>query len=266
MKTNQKTNEKSGYSIFSTVFKVVNSEKVLIEMIPVEGGTFMMGATAEQGKAADDDEYPVHKVTVSSVAIGKYPVTQALWIAVMGKCPPYVTDAPNCPVAYVSWNECQEFISKLNAKLGLSDAGKKFRFPTEAEWEFAARGGKKSRGYVYSGSDNIDEVAWHPMSLFDFSEDHTHPVGQKKPNELGIYDMSGNVWEWCGDRYGAYSSKSQTNPKRSGFLNRKRVLRGGNGGDCFPDQFCRVSCRISCHSDKAFIMFGQAGLRLVFAE
>lgn len=266
MKTNQKTNEKSGYSIFSIVFKVVNSEKVLIEMIPVEGGTFMMGATAEQGKAADDDEYPVHKVTVSSVAIGKYPVTQALWIAVMGKCPPYVTDAPNCPVAYVSWNECQEFISKLNAKLGLSDAGKKFRFPTEAEWEFAARGGKKSRGYVYSGSDNIDEVAWHPMSLFDFSEDHTHPVGQKKPNELGIYDMSGNVWEWCGDRYRAYSSKSQTNPKRSGFLNRKRVLRGGNGGDCFPDQFCRVSCRISCHSDKAFIMFGQAGLRLVFAE
>lgn len=126
---------------------MVNSEKVLIEMIPVEGGTFMMGATAEQGNAADDDEYPVHKVTVSSFAIGKYPVTQALWIAVMGKCPPYVTGVPNCPVAYVSWNECQEFISKLNAKLGLSYAGKKFRFPTEAEWEFAARGGKKSRGY-----------------------------------------------------------------------------------------------------------------------
>ena len=99
MKTNQKTNEKSGDSIFPTVFKVVNPEKVLIEMIPVEGGTFMMGATAEQGNAADDDEYPVHKVTVSSFAIGKYPVTQALWIAVMGKCPPYVTGAPNCLVA-----------------------------------------------------------------------------------------------------------------------------------------------------------------------
>jgi len=162
--------------------------------------------------------------------MGKYEVTQALWQAVMGSNPSNFK-GDNLPVEKVSWNDCQEFISKLN-----SLAGRKFRLPTEAEWEYAARGGKKSRGYQYSGSSNITDVAWYDGN----SGSKTHPVGTKQANELGIYDMSGNVWEWCSDRYGSYSSFSQTNPTGS-YSGAFRVLRGGGWGSFA--WFCCLSFR-----------------------
>ena len=203
-----------------------------IEMVYVKGGTFTMGATAEQGSDAFSNEKPTHSVTVSDFYIGKYEVTQAQWKAVMGSNPSNWT-GDNLPVEKVSWDDVQEFIQKLNAQ-----TGKKFRLPTEAEWEYAARGGNQSKGYKYSGSNSISEVAWYDGN----SGDKTHPVGQKTPNELGIYDMSGNVWEWCQDWYSssAYSSSSQTNPTgpSSGSY---RVLRGGSWGSNAGR--CRVSNR-----------------------
>ena len=203
---------------------------VSFEMISVEGGTFTMGATAEQGSGAYDNEKPTHEVTLSSYAIGKYEVTQALWKVVMGNNPSNFK-GDNLPVEQVSWNDCQDFIRRLN-----SLTGKNFRLPTEAEWEFAARGGKKSKGYKYSGSDNLDEVAWYTNN----SNGQTHPIGTKKPNELGIYDMSGNVLEWCGDWYGNYSSSVATNPIGS-MAGSIRVSRGGSW--IIIARGCRVSYR-----------------------
>ena len=196
---------------------VLTIKGVSYEMVWVEGGTFRMGATPEQGGDAESDEKPVHSVTLSSYYIGKTEVTQALWKAVMGSNPSEFK-GDNLPVENVSWNDCQKFIRKLNAL-----TGQNFRLPTEAEWEFACRGGNNSRGYKYSGSNYIDNVAWYG----DNSGNKTHPVATKSPNELGIYDMSGNVWEWCCDWYGDYTSGAQTNPKgpESGSL---RVRRGGS--------------------------------------
>ncbi|MGN1235878.1 MAG: formylglycine-generating enzyme family protein, partial [Bacteroidaceae bacterium] len=177
-------------------------------------------------------------------------VTQALWTAVMGNNPSYFK-GDNNPVEKVSWNDCQEFITKLN-----SMTGQKFRLPTEAEWEFAARGGKKSRGYQYSGSNNISDVAWY----CDNSGDNTHAVKTKQPNELGIYDMSGNVFEWCQDWYGDYSSGSQTNPKGPSSGS-SRVNRGG-GWYC-DARYCRSADRFGNPPDyRNFIL----GLRLVLSE
>ena len=189
---------------------------VSFEMVRVEGGTFRMGATSEQEDEADGDETPVHSVTLSSYYIGKTEVTQALWQAVMGSNPSGFEGA-DLPVECVNWNDCQEFIQKLN-----SLTGRNFRLPTEAEWEFACRGGNNSCGYKYSGSNDIDDVAWYDGN----SGGKTHPVATKAPNELGIYDMSGNVYEWCSDWYGDYTANSQTNPTgpRSGEF---RVGRGG---------------------------------------
>ena len=205
-------------------FKVeVNSGKftvrgVSFEMVRVEGGTFRMGATSEQGSDVWDNEKPVHSVTLSGYYIGKTEVTQALWKAVMGSNPSYF-EGDNLPVEQVSWYDCQEFIHKLNAL-----TGQHFRLPTEAEWEFACRGGNNSRGYYkYSGSNYIDIVAWYDGN----SGKKTHSVATKSPNELGIYDMSGNVWEWCSDWFGNYSSGAQTNP--AGPLSGSfRVCRGGS--------------------------------------
>ena len=233
-------------------FKVeVNSGRFMVngvsfEMVRVEGGTFRMGATSEQEDEADGDETPVHSVTLSSYYIGKTEVTQALWQAVMGSNPSKFKGA-DLPVECVSWNDCQEFIQKLN-----SLTGRNFRFPTEAEWEFACRGGNNSRGYKYSGSNNLANVAWY----VDNSDGQTHPVATKAPNELGIYDMSGNVWEWCGDWYANYTSNSQTNPKgpQSGS---GRVGRGGSWG--IDVMYCRSSFR---HYDYPAGRYYNLGLRL----
>ena len=137
-----------------------------------------------------DNAKPIHKVTVSNFSIGKYEVTLAQWKAVMGSYPSSHKNCPNCPVETVSWNDIQVYLSKLNKM-----TGKHYRLPTEAEWEFTAKGGNKSKGYIYAGSNNANEVAWYE----DNSNTETHPIGQKKPNELGLYDMSGNAKEWCED-------------------------------------------------------------------
>ena len=204
-------------TISDDVITIPVKDGICIEMVKVEAGTFMMGATSEM-KNPYDDEKPVHQVTLTNdYYMGKYEVTQALWQAVMGKNPSYFK-GDNLPVNYVRWKDCQRFISKLN-----SMTGRKFRLPTEAEWEYAARGGKKSRGYQYSGSSNISDVAWYDGN----SGDKTHPVGTKQANELGIYDMTGNVLEWCQDWYGSYYSSSQTNPTGATSGSR-HVNRGGS--------------------------------------
>ncbi len=204
-----------------------------IEMVFVEGGSFQMGATSEQDSDASGDEKPVHTVTVSSFYIGKTEVTQELWESVMGSNPSYFNKGGDYPVEQVSWDNIQEFLRKLNAA-----TGKQYRLPTEAEWEYAACGGNKSQGYKYSGSNDIETVAVYEKNSYALGKHNsaygTHPVASKAPNELGIYDMSGNVSEWCQDLYGNYTSSSQTNPQgaSSGSF---RVHRGGNwlfGAEC----------------------------------
>ena len=162
---------------------------VSFTMIPVEGGTFLMGGTEEQ-ESDREDEYPVHEVTLSSFSIGQTEVTCELWKAVMGDRPDYPNDMQR-PMEAVTWAECQEFIAALNEM-----TGKQFRLPTEAEWEFAARGGNLSEGYKYAGSNNYNDVAWCGGNAY-----WAQPVATKAPNELGLYDMSGNVYEWCNDLY-----------------------------------------------------------------
>ena len=220
------------------------------QMVYVEGGTFTMGATSEQGSDADSDEKPAHSVTLSSYYIGQTEVTQALWKAVMGSNPSRFK-GDNLPVEQVSWDDCQEFVSKLNRL-----TGRNFRLPTEAEWEYAARGGSKSRGYKYSGSNTLGDVAWYG----DNSGSATHPVGTKSSNELGLYDMSGNVWEWCQDWYGGYSSSTQTNPKGPNSWP-SRVNRGGSWN--FNARRCRVSYRYDV--TPSFRDYN-LGLRLVLSE
>ena len=222
---------------------------VQFTMVAVEGGTFTMGATSEQGSDAWNDEKPAHQVTLSDYYIGQTEVTQALWKAVMGSNP---SDhrGDNLPVEQVSWDDCQVFIQKLNQL-----TGKQFRLPTEAEWEYAARGGRKSRGYKYAGGNNIGSVAWCDGN----SKYETHPVGTKQANELGIYDMSGNVWEWCSDWYGGYQSSSQSDPQgpSSGSY---RVFRSGNyvdgagrcrvsyrGRNTPDDRYSALGLRLSCN-------------------
>jgi formylglycine-generating enzyme required for sulfatase activity len=209
--------------------EMITVGSVSFNMIRVEGGTFQMGATSEQGSDAHSNEKPAHQVTLSSFSIGETEVTQELWKAVMGSNPSKYKGKKH-PVELVSWNDCQEFIRKLNDM-----TGKKFRLPTEAEWEYAARGGKKSLGYKYSGSNAIDDVAWYTNTTKDKG---THDVKTKKTNELELYDMSGNVWEWCQDRYG----------------NNSRVIRGG-GWDCSA-RGCRVPSRGDRLPDNVMISLG----------
>ena len=219
-----------------TIAKNRNNSSIAddIAMVYVPGGTFMMGCTSEQGDDCEDHERPAHQVSLSSFQIGKYEVTQAEWKAVMGSNPSKFKGCPNCPVVQVSWNDIQSFINKLNAK-----TGKKYRLPTEAEWEYAARGGNRSRGNKYSGSNNLDEVACYSKT----NGSKPLSVGGKKPNELGIFDMSGNVYEWCGDWYGAYSNSSKTNPNGHSSGS-DRVLRGGGWINYDPQGF-RVSFRLN---------------------
>lgn len=212
-------------------------------MVGVEGGTFTMGATSEQG---EKNEKPAHQVTLSTFSIGETEVTQELWQAVMGSNPSNFKGAKR-PVENVSWEDCQTFIIKLNQL-----TGKNFRLPTEAEWGYAARGGNRSKGYKYAGSNIIDDVAWDIYN----SGRQTHDVGTKRANELGLYDMAGNVEEWCGDWYDGYSSGSQTNPKGPSS-SPGRVRRGGSSNDNAVD--CRVSSRFYYSSSYRA---GYLGLRL----
>lgn len=226
------------------------AHNVMIEMVRVEGGTFTMGATAEQASDAFSDELPTHKVTLSPFLIGKYEVSQTLWLAVMGENPS-VNTGINLPVDNVTWNECQTFITKLNEL-----TGKDFRLLTEAEWEYAARGGNKSKGYKYSGSNNLGDVAWY----IDNSNNTSHAMGTKAPNELGIYDMTGNVMEWVSDWKGSYSSGAQTNPTGpdSGTY---RVNRGGSYGNV--ERLSRITNRNSIDPNMSSKTMG---LRLCLPE
>lgn len=200
-----------------------------IKMVRVEAGSFLMGDTSDE-----NENNSVHKVTLTKdYYIGECEVTQAVWEKVMGNNPSYFKDS-KCPVENISWYDCQEFISKLNSLTGIN-----FRLPTEAEWEFAARGGNKTREYLYSGSDNISDVGWS-----DEFRKPPHQVMKKKANELGLYDMSGNVYEWCQDWDGDDFTLAQTNPV--GAINgESKVIRGG----CvvFSAKYCKTSFRLSTY-------------------
>ena len=215
---------------------------VTFNMILVKSGTFYMGAQKEDPNAPNYDEEawsreaPVHQVTLSDYYIAEAEVTQELWMAVMGNNPSHFEGAQR-PVEQTTWYQCQTFINTLNQLTGLS-----FRFPTEAEWEFAARGGNESSGYKYSGSDIIDDVAWYSAD-----GKKTADVMTKKPNELGIYDMSGNVMEWCSDAYGDYTSEHQIDPTGPNGVD--RVVRGGC---CLSNAtYCRVALRNFLHPGGA---------------
>lgn len=244
---------------------------VSFTMILVEGGTFMMGATAEQKEYVFDHSLnhlldnvldkakPAHQVTLDSFQIGQTQVTQELWQAVMGANPSSDKN-DSYPVANVSWNECQDFIKKLNRL-----TGKKFRLPSEAEWEFAARGGNKSKGYVFAGSNDPYEVGWYDdfdhverdeygFRLFSLS---LHRVCTKDPNELCIYDMSGNVWECCQDWYGEYSAVPCRNPQGPS-KGSCRVARGGSYFSSIASN-CLVSYRYRNDPEDRI---GDLGLRL----
>jgi len=209
-----------------------------IAMILVKGGMYQT-----------DDGYKHNRtVTVTDFSIGKTEVTQAQWESVMDYNPSHFKNCPNCPVENVSWDDVQVYIDRLNMK-----TGKRYRLPTEAEWEYASRGGNKSKCGIYSGSDNIDDLAWFDSN----SEYRTHPVASKKPNELGIYDMTGNVWEWCSDWYDFYSNTTCTNPQGP-LTGEVKVLRGGSWYN--RSQRCRNTYR---NSNSYNFRFHYYGFRLV---
>ena len=215
------------------------------DLIKVEGGSLMMG----DDESDYDAEKPAHLVTVPDFYLGKYPVTQGLWQAVMGENPSYFKGF-NRPVERVSWDDAQVFLEKLNEQ-----TGKSYRLPTEAEWEYAARGGKYSQGCSYAGSSKPEEVGWYGYN----SHGETKPVGMKLPNELGLYDMSGNVWEWCAD---VWHSNYKGAPEdgsawKTGGVQSTRVTRGGSWHD--SDANCRVSYR---SSDLAVAWLYDFGFRL----
>lgn len=220
---------------------------VSFKMIGVQGGSFRMGSTDSD---ADSDERPTHMVTLNSYYIGETEVTQELWEAVMNYNPSEFQYSSQLPVEFVSWDDCRDFIRELN-----SITGKEFRFPSEAEWEYAARGGHQPSSTKFSGSNSIAAVGWYNSN----SEETTHPVKMKKPNSLGIYDMSGNLWEWCQDWYGPYSSNNANNPSGP-FSGSNKVLKGGawNGGP----KNCRLTNRDGRTTDYAS---NRLGLRLALS-
>ena len=228
------------------VAETITVKGVRFVMMPVEGFSFVMGGTSEQGNDAETNEFPIHRVELSNYYICETEVTQQLWKAVTGNNPStFVGDS--LPVENVTWSDCHEFIAQLNAL-----TGRTFRLPTEAEWEFAARGGKKTQSFRYSGSDTVDHVSWCSGNC----NDSTRMVASKAPNELGLYDMSGNVLEWCEDWYGQYPEEEQTSP-RGPETGSVKIVRGGAW---FMDpKYSRVSFRAGYNPKKGY----GAGLRLV---
>ena len=238
---------KMAWSRNTTALQKQAIEVLLQEFIYVEGGSFMMGCMKKEENLCEEAEFPAHKVTLSPFFIAKYEVVQLLWLETMGYNPT-VHKNNKYPVTNISWDECQEFIKKLNHITSLQ-----FALPTEAQWEFAAKGGNKSKNTIFSGSDKIEKVAWYK----DNARSLYHVVGTLAPNELGIYDMSGNVWEWCSDYYAPYSSDHLINPKGpSSGIN--RVYRGGSWLDNM--NFTRISNR---NCGRADYKMNCLGLRLV---
>ena len=236
---------------------VSDEQKIVVRnlvanLVSVSGGTFRMGAQNSDPQSdnydaeARDNENPVHEVTLSNYYIGKFEITQRDWRTIMGDeldWPEQYGRGDDFPAYNVSRTEALRFMEKLSAMTRLP-----FRLPTEAQWEFAAQGGNRSLHLRYSGSNNVDEVAWHKEN----ANGSLHPVGGKQPNELGLHDMSGNLWEWCSDTYGQYPSTPQTDPLAdSGSL---FVLRGGSW-TYFPT-YCRVTCRDSYSGDDASVSVG----------
>ena len=265
--TNEKGTAYGAEKTFTTTKTVVNPYttftvetsygSVQFDMTKVDGGTFTMGAQSSSAsqtnydKDADMDEKPIHSVSLSSYYIGKTEVTQLLWYVVMGSYPNISSTygrGDDYPVYNVTYSQCEQFIKKLN-----NLTGKTFRLPTEAEWEYAARGGKNTNGYKYSGSSTVGTVAWYSSN----SSNKTHPVAQKTANEINVFDMSGNVWEWCSDWYGNYSMSSQTDPTGA-TSGPGHVIRGGAYNDA-PTE-CRVSVRSNAAASSSFTTLG---LRLV---
>ena len=229
----RKTSSGSGYS--------ENAFGIGMSMMYVRGGEFLMGGSSEQGANAERDEKPLRNVTVSDFYIGKFEVTQAQWEAVMGTS---VVDQRNIsakdsglpglgadyPMYYVNWEEAEEFCRRLSRK-----TGRNYRLPTEAEWEYAARGGEKSHRYRYAGGNDMSDFGWHSGNAGGTN----HPVGTRKPNELGIYDMCGNVWEWCSDWYASSYDAGQTYNPKGPYSGEKRTHRGGSWRNV------PVGCRVS---------------------
>lgn len=264
--------------LFGQTIETITVNGANFNMVYVTGGTFMMGGTSEQGETCYANELPVHQVTVNDFSIGETEVTQGLWKAVMGEDSSQQLKwdvrhglGDSYPVYRINWTEIQEFITKLNQQTGLT-----FRLPTEAEWEFAARGGNHSQHYKYSGSDSLEEVAWMwrnsgdrylngtdaEWEIDEVEKNHArkHPVKTKKANELGLYDMSGNVMELCADWYGKYSSEAQVDPKGPPF-GTHRVVRGGNWFAL--ERYCRVTFRHFRHLDYPR---SELGFRLVLVR
>lgn len=251
--TGKKNNNRKAQQSSKTKLKYDSSTCELVygshryKMVYVEGGSFDMGATPEQ-VSLKEDEKPVHRVTLSSFYIGQTEVPQWLWKAVMGRNPS-CWKGDNLPVETVSWSDCQKFLRKLN-----SITGEHFLLPTEAQWEYAARGGNKSKGYRYSGSNELGAVGWYAAD----SGNRTHDVGLKASNELGLYDMSGNVMEWCSDWYGDYPNGSVINPTGAA-TGSDRVCRGGNWWRAETN--CRLAYR--SYGDPVLTCNEYHGLRLV---
>ncbi len=219
----------------SIVFGQDVRSQIKKNLILINGGTFTMGQTDPNVscKGCTADEQPPHKVTVSDFYLCKYEVTLKEWKQIMGTNPSYDEECENCPVDGVSWQDVQLFIKKINEKSDIQ-----FRIPTEAEWEFAARGGNKSNGYRFSGSNNASDVAWFGLK----KDQKTHQTGLKQPNELGLYDMSGNVWEWCSDFYGFdYFANSPEKDPSGPISGKDKILRGGSWYNQSFD--CRVTTR-----------------------
>ncbi len=225
--------------------KIEQSFELEPQLVFVEGGTFMMGSSNGQAR-----EQPIHEVTLSSFYIGKFTITQDEWMALLPDNPSHFKGNDKRPVENLSWNDARRYITALNEK-----TGKNYRLPTESEWEYAARGGNLSNGFKYAGSDNLGEVAWYDRN----SGGRTHPVGEKKPNELGLYDMCGNVWEWCNDGYGDYPKEAVTNPvgDTEGV---NHVNRGGSFN--FAASYARPKYR--CY-DPANNIFNGLGFRVALS-